>query len=411
MLPLPLWLSRPPADAPALILPGRTLSYGEVRAWPETTGLLLPKGAAPETALMLLAAGLGGGTVFPLPPGLPEAHRRHLQTLAEAESHPRLALIVATSGSEGAPKGVKLPWRAVAAAARLGARSGRLGPGDVWLACLPLHHIGGLMIPYRCWRAGAAALIHDGFDAVAILRDLHERQVSHVSLVPAMLARLVDSDERPPATLRYALVGGAALPPELFRRAVDLGWPVCPTYGMSETCSSVAVWPRPGKAEWTAGAVGQPLPGVRMEAGETLRIASPARMAGYLGGAPCGRWIETRDLGRIDASGGVHVLGRADDMLVSAGVKVHPLEVEERLAACPGVREAGVAGLGDPMWGQLIAAAYEGEAEAVQVEMWCRENLAGSRRPRLFRRVPSLPRTASGKLDRRALATLLEDAA
>lgn len=410
MLPLPHWLARHAPDSPALLLPGRTLSYGEARRWPGTSGLSAPAGGAADKALALLAAGLGGGTVFPLPPDLAPEDRGRLLALAEAAASPRLALIVATSGSEGEPKGVRLPWRAVAAAARLGAAA-ELRPGDTWLACLPLHHVGGAMIPYRCWRAGAAALIHEGFDAAAVLRDLRERRVSHVSLVPPMLARLVDGGERPPASLRVALVGGAALSAALFDKAAALGWPLCPTYGMTETGAQATLWLRPRPGEWSEGAVGRPLPGVRVEADGVLRIRTPARMAGYLGGPPAGEWIETRDLGRVDADGMVHAAGRADDVLVSGGVNIHPLEVEHRLAACPGVREAAVAGCPDPVWGDVVAAFYEGDAAEAEVEAWCRLHLSSSRRPRRFLRVAGLPRTASGKLDRRRLAQLMAEAA
>jgi acyl-CoA synthetase (AMP-forming)/AMP-acid ligase II len=87
-------------------------------------------------------------------------------------------------------------------------------------------------------------------------------------------------------------------------------------------------------------------------------------------------------------------------------VNVHPLEIEARLAACPGVREAGVTGLADPVWGDLIVCAYEGETHEDALADWCRAHLPSARRPRRFLRVERLPRTASGKLDRRALRAL-----
>ncbi len=400
MLPLPHWLRRADPGATALILPQRRLSYREVRELTPRAGLCVPDGApdggAGDAALALLAAGLGGGTVFPLPPGMDDGQRRRLLALAETAASPRLALIVATSGSEGAPKGVRLPWRAVAAAARMSARALDLKPGDVWLACLPLFHVGGAMIPYRCWRAGATALVHEGFDAAAVLRDLRDQRVSHISLVPPMLAKLLDAGVAPPLTLRHALVGGAALAEPLLDRARAAGWPIRTSWGMTETCA-------------TATLDGRPLPGVRMRvAGAgTLDVASPARMAGYLGQGNAGEWLPTRDLGTIDADGCVRVTGRADDMLVSAGINIHPADVESRLAACPGIREAGVAGVADPVWGDIVAAVYEGEAGEATVEAWCRAHLPRAQRPRRFLRVAGLPRTASGKLDRRALSSLV----
>ena len=409
MIPFNAWLPRADPDAAALILPYRGLSYGDLLALPGEAGLRVLEGDAATLALGLVTSGLGGGTAFPLPPGLADAHRERLLHLAAEAASPRLGLIVATSGSEGAPKGVRLAWRAVAAAARMSARALELRRGDAWLACMPLHHIGGAMILYRCLRAAATAVVHDGFDAATVVRDLSRRRITHLSLVPPMLARLLDLGAQPPATLRCVLVGGAALSLPLFRRAVAAGWPVCPTYGMTESCAQATVCLRPNIDAWQEGDVGAPLPGVRIDAGAdgALRIATPARMAGYLGEAGAApQWLPTRDLGWVDAAGHVHVAGRADDMLVSAGVNVHPLEVESHLAGCPGVREAGVTGLADPVWGDVIAAAYEGAIAEADLDDWCRGQLPAARRPRRFLRVDTLPRTTSGKLDRRALGGL-----
>lgn len=375
------------------------MSFGDLAGMAGCSGLQIADGDAAKTALGMVAAGLGGGTCFPLPPGLDPALSARLVSLAQDAAQPALALIIATSGSTGEAKGVRLPWRAVAAASRMSVRSLELRPGDAWLACLPLHHVGGMMILYRCLRAGATAVLHEGFDAAAVARDLAARRVTHLSLVPPMLARLLDAAVPPAPTLRCVLVGGAALHETLLDRARAAGWPIRTTWGMSETCA-------------TATVDGRPLPGVqvRLSAAGTLEVASPARMAGYLGQPAAGpdsrTWLTTRDLGAVDADGCVHVLGRADDVLVSAGVNVHPLEVEARLVACPGVREAGVTGLADPVWGDVIACAYEGEAGETALDDWCRTHLPAARRPRRFLRVARLPRTASGKLDRRALPGL-----
>lgn len=417
MLPIHAWLRRADPRATALILPdGTQWSFGELAVMAghgHRDGLQALEGDTNHLAKGLVAAALQGVTALPLPPGLDPAQRQSLLALARQAAHPALALIIATSGSSGAPKGVRLPWRAVAAAARMSMKALDFKAGDAWLACLPLHHIGGAMTLYRCLRAGATCVVHEGFDAAAVGRDLVRRRITHLSLVPPMLARLLDAAVSPAPTLRCVLVGGAALTQALFDRAHAAGWPVCPTYGMTETCAQATVNLCPG-AEWREGDVGRPLPGVRCTLAEdgTLRIASSARMSGYLGDA--GRppeWIATQDLGRIEADGRIRILGRADDMLISAGVNVHPLEVESRLADCPGLREAGVTGIADPVWGDVIACAYEGEPAEEAVADWCRDHLPSSRRPRRFLRVARLPRTASGKLDRRALPTLWSAAA
>lgn len=401
MLPFRHWLRR--ADlrndprTVALVLPdGMSLAYADLAATAGAPGLNVLTGGAGGMALGLAACALGGGTAFPLPPNLTDGHRERLVELAGAAAAPALALIVATSGSTGAPKGVRLPWRAVAAGARMSARALGLTPGDAWLACLPLHAVGGAMILYRCWRAGATAVVHDGFDAKAVAHDLARRRITHVSLVPPMLARLLDLGVPPPLTLRCALVGGAALHDTLLARARAAGWPLRLSYGMTETGALAAV-------------DGEPLPGARFRiaANGTLEIATPARMAGYLGERDIGAWLPTRDLGRVDAAGRVTVTGRADDMLVSGGVNIQPADIEARLAACPGVREAAITGIDDPVWGQIVTALYEGEASEASVAAWCRAHLPRTHRPRRLHRVARLPRTASGKLDRRALPALV----
>lgn len=396
MLPIHAWLRRADPVTPALILPnGATLAYGDLLARPSRFGLQVLTGDATTLALGLIDTALGGGTALLLPPGLAEQPTEKLLALAQSAADPRLALIVTTSGSSGEPKGVRLSWRAVAAAARLAQRGLDVKCGDGWLACMPLCFVGGAMIAYRAWRAGATAVVHEGFSVDAIARDFAVRRITHISLVPAMLAQLVDAAVPPAPTLRCALIGGAALAPALAERARAAGWPLRLSYGMTETCATALV-------------DGMPLPGVRVRTTDNgvLEIATPARMTGYLGGADSREWFTTSDLAEIGADSRVRILGRADDMLISGGANVHPLDVEARLAACPGVREAGVTGLADPVWGDIVACVYVGDWAADDIAHWCRETLPGTRRPRRFWRVEQLPRLASGKLDRRALAGL-----
>ncbi|WP_126444337.1 class I adenylate-forming enzyme family protein [Sulfuricystis multivorans] len=390
------WLSRHPPERPALILPdGSVFSYGALAGRRGRSGLTLLEDDAATLAKGLIDCGLGAGTAFPLPPHLSPKARARLIEQAEATANPRLALIIATSGSSGEPKGVRLAWRSIAAAARMSERAFDLQPNDAWLACLPLHFVAGATILYRCLRAGATAVVQEGFDVHAVARAFVERRITHVSLVPAMLARLLDAAVLPPPSLRCALVGGAALAPSLEERARKAGWPIRLSYGMTETCATALV-------------DGRSLPGVRVRLSEsgTLEVATPARMIGYLNEADVGEWLTTSDLATIDEAGRVTILGRADEMLISAGVNVHPLEVEAQLTLCPGVREAAVMGLPDPVWGDLIAAVYEGEADEAAVEAWSRARLPSSRRPRRFLRVARLPRLASGKLDRHAVRSL-----
>jgi O-succinylbenzoic acid--CoA ligase len=365
---------------------------------------------------LLALGGAGTKRLLPLPTELPAS-----ADLPDRSAAPSaIALVIATSGSTGTPKAVMLTPANLDAAASASNERLPLAAGDIWLDCLPLHHIGGISILYRCARAGATVLLHEGFDAAAVWRDLQHQPVTHISLVPAMLARLLDcaNGSAPPASLRYALLGGAALSRPLFERALATGWPICPTWGMSECAAQAATLLQP-TTNWREGEVGTLLSGFELRIDDTLGIAlrGPQVMAGYLNprqvpglGLDNG-WLTTADLGRIDSAGQLCLLGRADDMLISGGVKVHPLEVESCLAACPGVADVAVTALVDPVWGDSLVALIVGTADAEAIRDWSCKHLASAQRPRRVLRIERLPRNLLGKLERSALRDLAREAA
>ncbi len=446
--------------APAWILDGRVQSFcGLDRELERVSSVLAALDPGPvlglelecplSMALLCLAAPRAGLVPYPLNPRMLCAERDRLlrqagarSLIAPAEREPgpglrrldtaqldgprgapgscaaagSLQLILATSGSGGCPRGVMLSGANLAAAARAFRQRWPLGPRDRWLACLPLFHIGGLAITYRCLAAGAAVEFHQGFDAARIWAAIGRGRISHISLVPAMLAALLDQAgaARPPARLRMALVGGAALAPTLAERAKVAGWPLCVGYGMTESTAMCAAHCGPA-AGAEAGLVGRLLPGFEAETGADgrLRLRGPAVTVGYANperrpgqGLEAG-WLTSADLGRIDGEGWLRVSGRADEVLVSGGELVHPAQVEVLLAACPGVRAAAVGAVPDPRWGDLLVAWYRGDPEPGEVDAWCRERLPGYLRPRRLRRVSVLPLTGSGKLDRARLRELM----
>lgn len=333
-------------------------------------------------------------------------------------------LIIPTSGTTGHPRGVRLTGANLAAAVLASRVRLSLGPGDLWLACLPLFHIGGLSILLRCVQARATVLLHEGFDVARVWWDLLEHKVTHLSLVPAMLARLLDHarDAAPPSSLRAVLVGGGPLSEALASRARRAAWPLCVTYGLSETASQVATL-CPLAEDWRAGQVGEPLPHVRIEivdeAGRStqgigrIRISGPSVMAGYADAA--GRQgqglsnggFTSGDLGYLDARGHLHVLGRDDEVLVSGGENVHPCELEGVLMGCPGVEDVAVTARADDIWGQRLVALVVGSVDEDSLGGWCRDSLPSSRRPREFVKVERLPRDAMGKLNRGVLRAWL----
>jgi len=334
--------------------------------------------------------------------------------------------IVYTSGTSGAPKGAMLTfgnhwWSAAGSAFNLGLRG-----EDQWLACLPLYHVGGLAILLRSVIYGIPVVLHKSFDAATVKRAIDEDGVTIVSLVPTMLARLLEErGGRPlPAHLRCLLVGGGPLPTSLLEECGCRRWPVAPTYGLTEAASQVATL-TPDKALGKMGSAGKPLlptqvridgegdkeapPGVP---GEIL-VRGPTVTPGYFrrprdsAEALRGGWLHTGDIGYLDADGYLYVLDRRDDLIVSGGENVYPAEVEQVLRAHPDVADAGVIGPADETWGQMVVAVVVLREPARTSEeallAFCRERLAPYKVPKEVRFVTNLPRNAAGKLLRREL--------
>jgi O-succinylbenzoic acid--CoA ligase len=402
-----------------------------------------------QTALLLQAAARLGCAVVPVDPRRPAQWRTAVwlesgvgrafssaQELAALEDEAvgvadgatidatpdDIHLIVATSSSGGEPRGAMLAGRNLAASVHACRERLGLQAHDRWLVCLPLHHLGGLAVLYRCVQAGACAVLHDGFDAVRVWRDLGPRGITHLSLVPAMLSHLLDAagGVPPPGTLRRVVVGGAEVSPLLMVDARAAGWPVCPAYSCTETCSQIAA--SLPEEHSPAGCVGRPLDAFDVQVVDAhglptwdvgrIRVSGEAVMAGYANperrpglGLEDG-WFTTGDLGRLDSGGRLWVIGRADDILVTGGENVHPRQVEEVMRACPDIGEVAVTGRPDPVWGATLVAVYTGAIPEPALRAWCREHLHGALRPRAFLHVHGLPRLGHGKVDRAGLRAL-----
>jgi O-succinylbenzoic acid--CoA ligase len=301
---------------------------------------------------------------------------------------------------------VVLSRRAFAASAAAVAARLRLSPDDRVLLCLPPSHVGGLSIPFRCAQAGAAIVLGPPrFDAAAIAGSLARDRVTVASLVPAMLDRLLESGFEPPPCLRAVLLGGAHADPSLLERAAARGVRVLTTYGLTEACSAVTL------ADAGEPGSGRPLPGTEIRIVDgVIEVRGPTLLTRYLDGdSPLAAdgWLATGDLGEIDAAGRLHVLGRRDEVILTGGENVHPLEVERALRELPGIADACVFAVPDAVYGARIAAAVVPTASIAPagIAHALRERLGPSRRPRLLCFVPALPRTRAGKVDRRRLAT------
>lgn len=327
--------------------------------------------------------------------------------------------ILATSGSSGRPKLVMLSPANHLASARAAIRRLALGPGDRWLASLPFAHVGGLALALRAAVAGCALVLRERFDPEEWNHLFETGAATHASLVPTMLRRLLAARSGRPAPpgARCLLLGGAPTDPALLEEALDLGWPLALTYGLTEAASQVATAP-PELVRRKPGTAGPPLEGLRLRLspeGE-IRVRGPVVTAGYWDEPAEERlaegWLRTGDLGRVDPEGHLWVAGRTDSRIVTGGVNVDPAEVEAVLLSHPAVREAVVVGVPDPEWGERVAAAVEPAApdavEGPALEALCRERLAGPKRPRRWTFLEKLPRTATGKPDREAVRRLFQ---
>ncbi|MEJ2540019.1 MAG: AMP-binding protein, partial [Gemmatimonadota bacterium] len=340
---------------------------------------------------------------------------------------PGTAAVLWTSGTSGRPRGVALGHRGLALHAEATRERLSLDPRDVWLASLSPAHVGGLALVTRSLLLGST-LLALGPSSSDRMPDLLRGgdslpAVTHLSLVPTQLRRLLDAwgDDAPPGTLRLVLVGGARAPAELVERALFSGWPVALTYGMTEMSSQVAT-AAPAEVLYDPESVGRPLRGVEIRIADSGEIwtRGATRALAYVGtedslADPDG-WYHTGDLGELDEAGRLRIRGRRSDRIVSGGVTVDAVEVEKVLRSHPWVGEAAVVGLPDPEWGERVAAAVvldraagdEGEdGWRSTLDRWCRERLSVAKIPRRWVDLEGLPLNANGKLDRETVRRIL----
>lgn len=331
--------------------------------------------------------------------------------------------VLFTSGTTGTPKPVLLTAGNVYASAAASAFRLGLDPADRWLVTLSLHHMGGLAPLYRSALYGTTVVLRAGFDAPGVVADLERHDVTLVSLVPTMLRRMLADHDTLADSLRVVLLGGAPADEPLIERCHERAVPVYPTYGMTEAASQVTT-ATPALTREQPGTAGRPLFGTTVtivdeegqpvgqgDAGEIV-VDGPTITPGYLiddEEAPFGpHGFHTGDVGRLDETGSLTVLGRLDDRILTGGENVDPDEVAAVLTAHPDVAAAAVVGLEDDEWGEQVAALITAERAAdslddESVRAFVQERLAGFKRPKTVVYAEAIPRTVSGTVDREAV--------
>jgi O-succinylbenzoic acid--CoA ligase len=435
------WLAQRAETCPdrvALIADGAELTYAELeREATSAARRLSARGARRgATVAVELPAGLEhvvllhalmkvGAVTYPLNTRLAERERdeeleraapslvlRRLEDLGASEAdlpllgeHDLDAICcrILTSGTSGRPRGVDLTygnhlWSAVGSAFNIGVE-----PTDRWLCCLPLYHVSGLSIVMRSVIYGTGAVVHDGFDVNHVATSLEGDGVTVISLVATQLARLLEAgvDLLP---LRAILVGGGPVPIDVLEEAIGRGATVVQTYGLTETASQVTTL-APADAERKLGSAGRPLLTTHLRIHqEEILVQGPIVAPGA---ADEEGWLHTGDVGRIDDEGFLYVTDRLGDVIVSGGENVVPAEVEQVLLRHRDVRDAAAVGRADPEWQEALVAVVVprpgAELDAEELRRHCASQLAGYKVPKRFEFVSELPRTASGKLLRRAL--------
>lgn len=346
----------------------------------------------PDFADTLTRAWDRGDAVLPVDPRLPGPAREELLRAVGAGGPVADgdAVVVATSGTTGAPKGVVLTHEAIRASAVATSTRLDVDPGrDRWLACLPLAHVGGLSVVTRAVVTGTPLVVHAGFDAAAV-EAAARAGATLVSLVTTALARI------DPSLFRVIVLGGSTPPETPPPNAVS-------TYGMTETGSGLVY-------------DGVPLDGVevRIDDGEIL-LRAPMLLRCYRvnGGDEvdpkrADGWFPTGDAGWFGEDGKLYVHGRIGDVIVTGGEKVWPDPVEAVLRGHPGVAEVAVAGRPDEEWGQcvvaFVVAADPGRPPSLDdLRAVVKERLPAYCAPRRLVLIDTLPRTALGKVRRNML--------
>ena len=342
-----------------------------------------------------------------------------------------VALILHTSGSTGRPKRVPLSHANLSISAQNVARSYQLTPDDVSLCVMPLFHVHGLVAStLGTLASGGTLVVPAKFSPMSFWRIAQETGATWYSAVPTihqlLLARVRPGDAKPAGAdrLRFIRSCSASLPPQVMHDLeAAFGAPVLEAYGMTEAAHQMASNPLPpGKR--LPGSVG---PGtdvaitIRDEHGRVLGpgergevcIQGPNVITGYENNPEAnataffdGNWFRTGDQGILDENGYLTLVGRLKEMINRGGEKISPREIDEVLLTHPAVAEAVCFGVPHPTWGEEVAAAVvlrEPTPEA-DLHAFCKERLADFKRPKQIHITDAIPRTATGKIQRRVVA-------
>ena len=320
----------------------------------------------------------------------------------------RPATVVFTSGSTGGSKAALHTFGNHYLNAEGSNANITLAPEDRWLLSLPLYHVGGLSILFRCLIARAAVALPEP-DAT-LGEAIAKTGATHVSLVSTQLLRLLREENLDAEKLEAILLGGGPMPASLLDEAVSRSLPVFASYGLTEMASQVTATRR-GASREELRTAGRPLPHreVGIAGNGEILVRGETLFAGYLDGErldlPLDEdgWFRTNDLGELDENCNLRVRGRRDNLFISGGENIQPEEIEETLIRLEGIEEAVVVPVPDEEFGERPVAFVRTDGRRVQPESLVRdlENLLPRYKiPRTFHAWPGDSPREGMKVDR-----------
>lgn len=336
-----------------------------------------------------------------------------------------------TSGTTGAPKGIMLTHRNILTCNQfLLSEVYDIAPGDAFLTAGALSHAGSVRILPFITR-GATCHIHSRFDPARILADVEKHKITDLAVVPTMLIALMDHPGRSRCdhgSLKRITYAGSPMPVERIKEALEIFGPVLDqSFGQAESIITITHLSReehrtggdPAR-ERRLASTGREYPGVRvrivddhggvLEANEIGEVAtrSDLVMRGYWNQPEKTKealrdgWLHTGDVGYLDDEGYLYLVDRKNDKIITGGLNVYPREIEEVLSAHPAVAQAAVFGLADPYWGEAITAAVVirngASVSEDELAVFCKERLAGYKRPKKVHFLEDLPKNLYGKV-------------
>jgi fatty-acyl-CoA synthase len=393
--------------------------------WVEVDGPAAPGAVLGEGAIAWEAMVAGGKDV-------PDAR---IDAAAREVGADDVAMLLYTSGSTAAPKGILLQhgkW--IQNAFNIGERQHVTETDRLWLAVSLFWSFGCVNAMPNLVTHGGCVVLQEHFDAAEALSLIERERCTVMYGTPNMVQALVEHPERASHDLSSLRSGAMIGTPEQLMGAVDLGAKkICNVYGLSETYGNCAVIDADEPLELRLQSVGRPLDGVTarichietgavLPAGEVgeIRVKGPLFAAYYKDEAKTREaydadgYFYTGDLGSLDEQGRLYYRGRLKEMVKSGGINIAPIEVEETLMRHPAVRSAFVIGIPDPSLDEILVAFVipnpSVTVTADELKQFCRKELAAYKVPARFRFTndAELPLTTTGKLQKMKLASLLE---